>query len=260
MARKLLLLCCLLLAVSSLWGQDLITRTDGVVIQARVLEIKPDQITFRLFQQTDTLVYQISPQDVQAIRMADGSTPFAAVAAGKPAAPFNFETQSGRNILWYHPFDLIYSNISLAYERIGASGRLGFKIPLVIGLTDPDATPHSYSFRENNRWGTGLELNVYPFGQGRLQYYVGPAFQYRSYRAYYYDGSRPEPQSSEAGMFTVALKNGVYYQFTRFLIVSADAGIGFRFLQGPEVSNSYYFVEGRNRAYLPGNLHLGFRF
>jgi hypothetical protein len=265
MAKKLLLLSLLLLAFSLSYGQDLITRSDGMVLQATVLEMKPGLVRFKLFGQADTLVYQISTRDVEVIRMADGTTrtfPEAA-AAKQESAPFDYYTRSGRNILWYNFFELIYPNFALAYERVLASGKIGFKIPLMIGLSPANsANNYSIDVRKNTRLGIGLEMNVYPFGQGRFQYYVGPAFQYRTYQGYFYStnpGAPPGLQSQNAGMFSLALKNGAYYQFSRFFIVSVDAGLGYRFLR--EAHNpDYYYMEHRNRQMLTFSLHLGYRF
>lgn len=263
MAKKILVFSLLLLVVLLVDGQDLITRSDGVVIRATVLEIKPGLLRFRHYQQPDTLVYQISTRDVGSLRLADGTVRTFPEAEKKEAAPFDYYTASGRNILWYNFFELIYPNFALAYERVLASGKIGLKIPLLVGLSSGNSS-NSYSIdvRKNTRFGTGLEMNVYPFGQGRFQYYVGPAFQYRTYQGYFYatnPGSPPGLQSQNTAMFSLALKNGAYYQFSRFFIASVDAGLGYRFLR--EAHNpDYYYIEHRNRQMLTFSLHLGYRF
>jgi hypothetical protein len=265
MAPKLLLLCLLMLAVSLTYGQDLITRSDGEVIKATVLEMPPGLLRFKLYQQADTLVYQISTRDVASVRMADGTTKtFPEAAAAKNAAPpFNYYTSSGRNILWFYPLELVYPTVALAYERMVASGKIGFKIPLMIGLYSGN-TSNNYNtdIRQNTRFGTGLDMNIYPFGQGRFQYYVGPAFQYRSYRGYFYNtysSSQPGPKIQNTSLVSLALKTGVYYQFSRFFCVSVDAGLGYRFLRDAH-NPDYNFTEHRNRQILTGNLYLGYRF
>jgi hypothetical protein len=257
MAKKLFWLFCLVLALAPAYGQDIITRSDGVVIKARVLEMSPSLIRFKLFQQPDTGVYQISTQDVQVVRLADGSTKSFTPAAA--AAPFNYYTGSGRNLLWFYPIDLLFSNFTLAYERVLNSGKVGFKIPLTIGLSSANPQNNYYnSFRENSLFGTGLEVNIYPFGQGRFQFFLGPAFAFRSYQSYYYSYAGPQPaqQRRNGEMYALALKTGIYYQFTNRFIISGDTGLGFRFLREPDLPDNYY----ENRAYIPGNLHLGFRF
>lgn len=263
MANKIFLVFCLLLAVLPAIGQDIITRSDGVVIKAMALEIQPSLIRFRLFQQADTGVYQISSQDVQSIKGADGTTKnfTSSGEVPTPALPFNYETSSGRNILWYSPLDLFYSNFRVAYERILASGKAGFKIPLIIGLSDGNYnTDLASSFRENNRFGAGLEFNFYPFGQGRFQYYFGPAFQARSFRGYYVNGTQPEPQGYNGEYFSLGFQNGIYYQFTKHFIISADGGVGLRRFREPEMLGIIYYPGDRKRGFVSGTLHLGCRF
>jgi hypothetical protein len=260
MAKKLLLLSFFMLAVLLSYGQDLITRSDGVVIRARVLEMKPGLVLFKLFGQPDTLVYQISTQDLQAVRMADGTLKTFPEAA-KKAVPFNYETSSGRNILWYYPFDLLYSNVTLAYERILAPGKVAIRVPLKLGLSPNDPVIDYYErFKRNIRYGAGLEVYYYPFGQGRFQPYVGPAFHFRSYRTYYYPPSPPGPVLLNAYMRTVALQLGIYYQFSRFFIASADTGLGLRYFSRPGMPANYNHDERSSRGHLPLNFRLGFRF
>jgi hypothetical protein len=266
MVKKLLLLPCLLFALTPIYGQDLITRQDGVVIKATVLERQPSLIRFKLFGQQDTLVYQISTQDVRELRMADGSTKSLppSVTDPKAGARFDYVAHSGRNILWFSPFDWIYSKFTLAYERISSSGLVGFKIPLVLGLSS-SANPYyaNSNLKENTRFGAGLEVNYYLFGQGKVQYYLGPALHLHAYKSYYYPGyypGTPDPQRLNVTMMAVALQNGAYYQFSRFFNVAATIGLGYRYFLFPDTPTNYYDPGTRNRAYVPGNLHFGFRF
>ncbi|MGV3589851.1 MAG: hypothetical protein ACO1OF_22780 [Adhaeribacter sp.] len=265
MAKKILLLFYCWFAVLMAYGQEIITRTDGVAIQAQVLEIKPNQINFRLFGQPDTLIYQISTQDVQTLRRADGATQtFNQPGANVADRGFNYETQTRRHILWFHPLDLIYASFTLGYEYLLPSGKLGVKIPVSLGLAGGTGSNYYDDFRRNNRYGAGLELNIYPFGQGRFNYYFGPAVNYRSYRFYYYNYAQglPQPEllKENAQLFTAAIKNGIYYQFNKSFSIGADVGLGIRFFNEPEPTVDYYYPENRTRGFLPGNLQLGFRF
>lgn len=265
MAKKILLLFYCWFAVLFAFGQDIITRTDGVTIKAQVVEIKPNQVNFRLFGQPDTLVYQISTQDVQALRMADGTTrTFNQPGGSAERKAFNYETQTRRHILWYHPLDLVYASFTFGYEQLLPSGRIGIKIPVSLGLGGSTGSNYYDDFRRNNRYGAGLELNIYPFGQGRLNYYFGPAVNYRSYRFYYYNytpgPTQPALVKENAQLFAIALKNGIYYQFSKSFSIAADIGLGIRFFNEPEPPDDFYYPENRTRGYLPGGVQLGFRF
>lgn len=260
MAKKLFLICLLALAAGCSYAQDRITRSDGTVIGARVLEVRTDLILFRLMPPGDTGVYQISTRDVRLLNLADGSTKtFPQVLAERE--PFNYETGSGRHIVWFYPLDLLYGNLGLAYEHILLSGKLGLKVPLQIGLGSSDS-PQNYSanFRANTRYSTGLEGKFYPFGQGRFGFYAGPALQYVSYWTYYYPAGNPDPEKRGIKLVSLALKSGVHYQFSPAFSLALEAGLGFHsYLDRPDPGQGYY-PENRNTAYLPFNFQLGFRF
>ncbi|KAA3437734.1 hypothetical protein [Rufibacter hautae] len=264
MVKGTLLAVCLLSSVTLAWGQDLITRTDGVILKTKVVEVKPDIIRFRLFDSVDSLVYHISPQDVKSIQMADGTVktmmPSAApVTEEDEKKSFNYETEYGRNLLYFYLLDLLYANLAVAYERIIASGKIGLKFPVMIGLSK-ESDYYTYAFREQVNYGLGLEVNIYPERQGRFRYYVTPAIHYRSFDLYnfnYYNGS--ESPYEQGAMTTLNFKIGAYYQFSRFFLVSADTGIGFRIFHFPDTSEEQYpFFD--NRFFVPANLNLGFRF
>lgn len=272
MVKRALLCICFVLALRHAYGQDVITRIDGVVIRSTILDIQPTLIKFRLFNQPDTLVYQISPQDVQSVQMADGSVKnFSAATATQTAATtFNYETDLGRNILRWHILDLFFSNFTVSYEHILPSGKVGLRVPLFIGLAGkPEEGRYFdvYDFRRNNQFGAGLEVNYYTHGQGRLRYYLGPGFHFKTFQGYFFQGpanpQRPEPQplvKKNVTMFALVLKNGVYYQLSKAFILSVEAGLGIRSFRLPENTNNFYYEESNTRAYVPANLLIGFRF
>jgi hypothetical protein len=271
MVKKALLCIGLFLAFGYANGQDIITRTDGVEIRATALDIKSNLIYFRLFGQPDTLTYQINPRDVKAIKMADGS-----VRNFSPATPsvaedkaLNYETDLGRNILRLHPLDLIFSNFTFSYEHILPSGKVGFRVPIYIGLAgkpEEDIYFDTYNFRKNSQFGAGLEINFYTHGQGRFRYYLGPAFNFRTNQGYFFQGysdpQRPEPLplvKEKVRVYSMAVKNGVFYQISKAIILSAEAGLGMHSFQMPEIAD-YMYSPNNTRIYVPANLLIGFRF
>ena len=264
MVKRALFCICLVLAFSHGYGQDIITRTDGIEIRATDLNIQPNRIQFRLFGQPDTLTYQISPRDVHVIKMADGSvrnfsTATSSVAKEKGS---NYETGLGRNILYFYPADLLFTNFTFAYERISASGKIGFRVPITFGLNGITERYYNDNFRRNTRYGGGLELNIYPYGQGKFEYFFGPTLNFKSFRSFYYDRS-PQPtlpQEDQALMVAVGFKNGIYYQLSETFVFAIDVGLGLRFYPRQESPDTYYTYDSRTLPYVPGNLQVGFRF
>jgi hypothetical protein len=253
---------CLLFTLVQAYGQDIITRTDGVVLKVTVQEVTPQLIRFRMFGATDALVYQISTADVRTLQRTDGTVQtFAPMVVEQPVAPsFAYESGLGRNIVSFYPLDLLYGNLSLAYEYILSAGKVGIKIPLTAKVGQSREW-YGNDFRRNTIYGLGLEVNLYPNRQGKFRYFFAPSFLYRAYDAYYYDyyGGTNEPESATASVFSVAAKTGVYYHLGRSFLFSADLGLGFRFFNFPK-EDMYYEYERNPRFHIPGNLHLGFRF
>ena len=61
-------------------------------------------------------------------------------------------------------------------------------------------------------------------------------------------------------MLSLALKNGIHYQFTSSFSIGFETGLGFHSYLGRPDTGQAYYPENRNTAYLPFNFQLGFRF
>lgn len=85
MNRKISLLAVALGLTVSLSAQDLIVKTDATQVEARVLEISPEQIRYKRFSNPDGPTYVLPVSAVDYIRYANGETE--AFRAAQPAAP-----------------------------------------------------------------------------------------------------------------------------------------------------------------------------
>lgn len=88
MKRLLLLALCLLGTTLLTRAQDLIVRCDSVRHQARVLEIRPDEVRYKRFSNPDGPVYVLPVSAIAYIRYANGEVDrFAVTAAQTPQEP-----------------------------------------------------------------------------------------------------------------------------------------------------------------------------
>lgn len=260
----LALFCCVLFCGQA-WCQDIITRTDSVRIEADIVEVKSNQIRYRRYGNTDSSVYIISPMDVLLIKFADGSQRnFTQQATPRQAAyQPDYAVDWGRNIISLYIVDLFFQSFTFSYERVSASGKVGVKVPLSLG-TDPREEGYDYSKRDEI-FSVGLAIHIYPFGQGRFSYYAGPQVELASanYYVYNYDYNDPyaSPQQvkNTIKIYSLELKNGVYYQFSRSFLAALDLGVGVRGWSKLEHEGDYYpfYID---RFYVPVNLQVGFRF
>ncbi len=85
MNRKITLLAVALGMTVSLSAQDLIVKTDATQVEARVLEISPEQIRYKRFSNPDGPTYVLPVSAVDYIRYANGETE--AFRAAQPAQP-----------------------------------------------------------------------------------------------------------------------------------------------------------------------------
>lgn len=73
MCKKLLWYFLLFLPVYTS-AQDVITKTNGEQINARVLEVWPSEIKYTVYHDSDSILYGIATNDIQHIRYEDGRT------------------------------------------------------------------------------------------------------------------------------------------------------------------------------------------
>lgn len=262
MGTVLLILCCVFLCSQAVC-QDIITRTDSVRIEAEIVEVKNNQIRYRLFGNPDSSVYIISPLDVLVVEFADGSQRVFAQQATPRQAAYqpDYAVDWGRNIISLYVTDLFFESFTFSYERVSASGKVGVKVPLSVGF-NPRKEPYNYS-KQDEIFSAGLAIQFYPFGQGRFSYYVGPQAElaYADYYAYNYNDPYAAPQQVEntVKIYSLEVKNGVYYQFSRAFLAALDLGVGVRGWSELEYEGDYYpfYID---RFYVPVNLQVGFRF
>ncbi|MBL7923227.1 MAG: hypothetical protein JNL88_03425 [Bacteroidia bacterium] len=85
-----------LLTVASLgYAQDVITLSDGRTVQAKILELTPDQVKYKKFDNPDGPTYTVPVGNLTKIKYANGSEDTFTPA---PAAATNGNGNSGDNI------------------------------------------------------------------------------------------------------------------------------------------------------------------
>lgn len=195
----MLLICCVFFAGNS-FCQDVITRTDSVRIEANIVNVENNQIRYKLFANPEGPDYLISTSDVLFVEYADGTRRVfnQPIAQQLAAAGQDYETGLGRNIISMSVVDLLYLNATLAYERISASGKFGIRVPLSVGL-DPDEEYFGY-YKRNRVFGAGIALNLYPFGQSRFNYYLGPQAELSVIKYSTYDYTVYDPDNPGSGL------------------------------------------------------------
>lgn len=78
-----------------------------------------------------------------------------------------------KNIISVNYLNLVNGNLHLQYERILNNPVFGVKASVNIGVADFDLDVLAY----RRKFTTGADFNIYPTGQGKVRYFIGPAFR-----------------------------------------------------------------------------------
>ncbi len=162
-----LLLGVLLCSGFSLNAQDFIFLKDGSRVLASIIDVGKTEITYSEYGNPSREVLFIAKSDVRTLLYENGT--LINMETGKAAKDESFK----RNIMSFHLADLVVSNFTMSYEHILASGKMGIQIPFAFGYgSGPEVN------QLKNKFYTGIYLNFYPTGQGRVRYVLGPALRF----------------------------------------------------------------------------------
>lgn len=152
------------------------------------------------------------------------------------------ETKSsdyGRHLVSFQPSDLVVQNLTFSYEYF-ISNILSVKVPFTYGYGNSYLEYNSYHQVNfplvsggSKVFGTGLSLNYYPTGQGKVRYFIAPSAFYSKlrykYYSYDYDGNTKGVYLRYSGPLDVSsiqLVQGLLIQAGKPLSLSGWFGVG----------------------------------
>jgi hypothetical protein len=247
MLKKIILLFALMPLMLS--AQDKIIMTDGNV---KVGYIVSEEGNYVRYNNADNKTISVKKNYIKEIQYQDAKKRSALANQNLSLSEINY----GENIVSYNFFGLVYKNIGFSYERILPNGNIGIKLPISFSLGDFD----EHTFR-GHIFQTGLDLNLYPLGQGELKYFLGPSIRFgemveKSGNSYY-DGQLQQEvfeTDIESSYIGFMFNNGVLWQPTENFSLSSNAGIG---LRGFENEN---FNNGVSEVFFYMEASVGYRF
>ncbi len=209
-----------------IFAQDFIyKRNEGNRISAKDINVLLEQTTYSLYDVESDEIFSIDNNDISMIVFENGSIRFfERESRAKQRLDFK------KNLINYHLFDLIVNNFKLSYERILSNGKIGIQIPLAIGYGDEDAIS---GFDDvYNTFYTGISLNFYPTGQGKVRYFMGPGIQVGTgfFDGYYndYTGSYTRTKT-DTFVFRFLVNNGIMFTPIEALSISLVGSLGIRY-------------------------------
>lgn len=135
----------------------------------------------------------------------------------------------GRNNLSLLLSDVVMKRVSFEYEHIfGDEGNMSINIPVSVAIGEAEDL-----YGDEVEWWGGLGMKLYPTGQGKIRYFVGPevrviSAKYFNSQIVYYDGWAENVEVNENYIHTAfLLNNGMIYEPAKNFIFAINLGLGF---------------------------------
>ena len=128
-----------------------------------------------------------------------------------------------RNLLSLNAIALMSSNAQISFEHIFSEGYIGLKVPFRFQFIEG----YGHQLFTQHKYQMGLDINIYPTGQGWLKYFGGPSFRFGQLASTVIVSN--ELWLKEPNHCTVFLNNGfIYYSPTSNFTMSTMLGVGSR--------------------------------
>lgn len=193
----------LLLPFNKAYAQDTIYTYQKQKLAVDIIEIKSDQVAFKLSNSDDKVEYYLSKSEIAVIVYRDGKIESFSTKKLKEKSLSKTKKDTlklGNNLISMNVSDVIFGQLTLDYERILKQGYFSFKVPLSLGLYQIGGGNRIYSddliyYSLNKIFSTGLSFHFYPYNQGYTKLFIGPSIEtglYKNVNYYYLDTRYPD--------------------------------------------------------------------
>ncbi|ACT96294.1 hypothetical protein [Dyadobacter fermentans] len=290
MVRILTLAFFFLSLFTTLRAQDVLVRKNGSIIEGKVVEVGVDKVLYKISKEADAANFAVRKNELLRIEFGNGQTIWFDKRAERNTergernidrsadrgrdrggrAP-EYDNQFRKNKIDISPFKALDSGpgFGLSYERIlDKNGNFGLLLPLTMTL------PDSYYFtvgsdrnQSDQMYYFSPTLKVYPFGQRRVTYAIGPSLfagvgkRFNNYTDFDPSTGVYTSRDEERDRFRMGMlvNNFVNFQITQHFQIGLNAGLGARYIDQEKFRSSTFRTTGME---ITGefNFNLGFRF
>ncbi len=280
-ANQLYLIIIALLLSVPVFSQDIMYLKNGKKDTVAVQQITTTNIEYKKYKEPDGPVYRLPLSELLLVQFADGrieviketkTTP--EVKEGDVLGPRfvtkkrheddpEFIASLGKNIIGINMLNTINGNINLFYERITNEGNVGFKFTVNGSFLKGENDPNIITYRR--RFTTGVDVNFYPSGQGKIKYFIGPALRFGMLSVHdnvYWDGIARKYYNypAEFDYLSLFFNNGITVNASSKFNFTFNAAVGmarFRYVNyqaGTQFSRKFNQIDGML------GINLGYRF
>jgi hypothetical protein len=278
----------ILLGMEGAKAQDTLYRINGKVMPVQIIEVTPTQVKYKNPAGMGGPLFVLSKSEVKRIVYANGTSEQFTVAApvsegskvwGDAPREDPFRTNFNRRMIQLNVPDYFAGSLTLSYEYFTKTGDYSVRMPVslglyAIGLNKYAVLEAQYGrqgyYRENKKFSTGVDINYFPNGQGKVRYFVGPSIEFGwfDYLDFGSVGNYPYVKVDErmgANFQSLLLQNGFLFQPSSNFNFSLTIGMGYtrtRFMHN-DVLNEHpgdIYVENMHDFAFRAGMNVGYRF
>jgi hypothetical protein len=263
-------------------AQDVLVRRNGSIIEGKVVEVGIDRVLYKISQEANAANFVVRKNELLRIEFGNGQTIWfdkrrersserSSERANERNSPVVQDEPMGRNKVDFSAFKAFDSGpgFGISYERIlDKNGYFGLLLPFTVTISDSYYFPIGSETSNNEEmYYFSPSLKIYPFGQKRVTYAVGPTLYAGVGRRWYnYTDYNPTTQvytsrEEERERFRMGMivNNYVNFQITKHFQIGLNAGVGPRYIDREKFQSTTYKTRGME---ITGefNFNLGFRF
>lgn len=245
-------------------AQDQLYKKDNSKLLVKVIEISPEEIKYKLFDNQAGPIYSEIKSNISLIIYQDGTHETFSQTSTSPAPtqiyqngiPVNQFGMSKSDSMWYYGYsnnisvnflNFLNNEIGLMYQKEFFKNNFNIQVPVAFGVETPNITESAYFGYNPNGYGNsgyqlnrkrfdvGFGINYYPTLTSEINYYIGPQFRYMQYDGTQYYSYQTQSytyntiqKNSTLTRYTMGITNGLIIRTRSRLTVQGFATIGFK--------------------------------
>lgn len=254
-------------------AQDILVKKNGKTVEGKVIEVGIDRVTYKISNAEGSAHFIISKRDLNRIEFGSGETVMMndRIDGSRKRQAAIYESEDfGQNMINISPFKALDSGpgFGISYERLlDKKGLFGLILPVTMAI--PDNATYIFDLNDNGSvmYYASPGLKIYPFGQRKVTYAVGPnVFLGYGNRWDNFNSYDPrtglyvnEERCTNTFRMGLLVNNYINFQITPRFQISMNAGLGPRYI---DQQKSAGLVTNNRGIQITGefNFSLGMRF
>ena len=254
-------------------GQDVLVRKNGTTIEGKVTEVGIDRVLYKISTEEGSANFVVKKNELNRIEFGNGQTVFIdeknLLTKTRPQRTSSSNIP-GRHLINFSPFKALDRGpgVGLSYEILADKrGYFGIILPVSLIFSEQFYFSINGDSDQETMVYFAPGVKIYPFGQRRVTYAVGPniftGFGNTNRNTGYYDSNGMYinfPGDARIFRFGIIVNNYVNFQITERFQIGLNGGLGSRYID----RETYNDTRSNNNSGInitgEFNFNLGLRF